>query len=219
MDSASEAPKVLVICARRYNGFELWNGLKALVDRGIKFELTSVSKHIEDEVTAEPRRVLRTYHEVTDAEVSEFAGLMVISGNRIDTQAHYDDKQVQHLVDEFNAAGKPIAAICVSVPTIRRAARAKRVAFYPLIRSRQLLTYAGAILSTKSVEVDRNLVTAEHQMATKLWGSSFAKLIMGEEASPGIVDSHYVPAPRLKRPDPEIQRLRDSKIRPVQVES
>jgi putative intracellular protease/amidase len=197
---------VLVVCARRYNGHELWTALGVIRSRGHTFELISTDYVIQDEITMRPNRIKRTIDEVPN--VANFDALMIVSGNMKDTEAYWTDSRVLSYVTEANDRSLPIAAVCCSVPTIREAARDKRVSFFPLIRSRQLLEGAGAVLQTVALTVDQNLVTAEHQMASQMWAEEFCNLIEGLPQEYFFVDSGYTPKGRERMPIPEVEALR-----------
>ncbi len=199
--------KVLIVVARRYNGHELWTALGILNEAGIEFEIISTETLIKDEVTFRENTIERTISDVDPEEMDEFDGLMIISGNMDDTELYWTHRRVLKYVAAANEEDKPIAAICCSVPTIRYAAEGKKVSYYPLIRSREHLTRAGAFPQTISVTVDANLVTAEHQMQTQTWVEQYVRLLKGEESDLGLVDSGFTPEgvkqralhPRLER--------------------
>jgi len=199
---------VLVVCARRYNGHELWTALGVIKQRGHTFELISTDYVIQDEITLRPNRIKRVIAEVSPNEMDSFDAFMIVSGNMKDTEAYWRDNRVLSYITEADGRGLPIAAICCSVPTIRGAAAEKKVSFFPLIRSRQLLEEAGAVLQTVALTVDKNLVTAEHQMASQMWAEEFCNMIEGKPQQYTFVDSGYTPKGRERMPIPEVEALR-----------
>lgn len=201
---------VLVVCARRYNGHELWTALGVIKQRGHTFELVSTDYIIQDEITMRPNRIKRIVDEVSPSEIREgkFNAFMIVSGNMDDTEAYWKHSRVLAYIDAANFKGLPIAAICCSVPTIREAARDKKVSFFPLVRSRHLLTEAGAILQTVALTTDQNLVTAEHQMASQMWAEDFCNMIEGKPPIYNLTDSGYVPKGHERMPIPEVEALR-----------
>lgn len=208
---------VLVVCARRYNGHELWTALGVIKQRGHTFELISTDKIIQDEITMQPNKIKRTISEVDPVEIKNgaFDAFMIVSGNMADTEAYWKHDRVLSFIEAANEADLPIAAICCSVPTVRWAATEKKVSFFPLVRSRQLLTEAGAILQTVALTRDQNLVTAEHQMASQMWAEEFCNLIEGKESEYTFSDSGYVPKGRERMPIPEVEKLRVQMGRPA----
>jgi hypothetical protein len=178
----------------------------------LAFEVISSAYNIEDEVTGQPNYIQRVLNDITADDLREdFDGLMIVSGNMADTEAYWKDPKVLSLVHTAHEMGVPLAAICCSVPTIRDAAEGKKVSFFPLIRSRQLLSDAGAILQTVACTVDEPLVTAEHQMATQMWANAFSDIMLGRPHSVKLVDSGYMPKGRPRKPIPEIETLRRAK--------
>ncbi len=199
--------KVLVVCAQRYNGHELWTLLGVLQEAGFGYEVLSTATLIEDEITYQPNIIERTIAEVED--ITDFDGIAFVSGNMKDTEAYWDNPRTLDYVRQAHERDIPIAAICCSVPTIRQAAEGKKVSYFPLLRSTERLELAGAIPQTVSITVDGKLVTAEHQMATQTWAESFVKVLNDEEVELGLTDSGFMPGGREKKPDPDLQRLRD----------
>jgi putative intracellular protease/amidase len=199
---------VLVVCARRYNGHELWTALGVIQQRGHTFELISTDYVIQDEITMQPNRIKRTIDDVAAIEMNDFDAFMIVSGNMKDTEAYWKDDRVLKYIDVANASAKPIAAICCSVPTVRQAATGKKVSFFPLVRSKQLLSEAGAVLQTVALTVDQNLVTAEHQMASQMWAEEFCNMIEGKPPEYTFVDSGYTPKGRERMPIPIVEELR-----------
>lgn len=200
--------KVQVVCARAYNGHELWTALGVIRHNDIQFSLASTDYIIQDEVTGQKNRIKQLVDDdlIISADICD--GLMIVSGNMKDTEAYWTDKRILKTVDAFNEAGKAVAAICCSVPTIRFAAKNKRVSFFPLIRSRTLLQDAGAIIQTVAMTRDENLVTAEHQMASEVWAEEFCNLLHGRPQQHFFHDSGFVPRGRERKPIPELEDLK-----------
>jgi len=199
--------QVLIVVARRYNGHELWTTLGVLQQRGHKFEVISTHTLIADEVTGQKNRIKRTLDDVPD--LNGFDALMFVSGNMADTELYWRNPTTLAYVDEAIVRNLPIAAICCSVPTIRKAAKGKKVSFFPLVRSRELLSNEGAVLQTVALTVDGKLVTAEHQMATQMWVEAFCDVLENKDPNVRLVDSGYVPKGLPRRPDPDLEKLRD----------
>lgn len=184
---------VLVITSRRYNGHELWTALIVMQERGHTFEVVSTGKTIRDEKTKKANTIERLVYDVTPKELEKFNGLLVISGNPQDTEAYWTDKHVKLLVETADDLKQGIGGICAGVPTVRYAAKGKRVSFFPLAKSRELLMRAEAILTTLTLSVDDRLVTAEHQMATEMWAEEFCNVLEGKATQYKFVDSGYTP--------------------------
>lgn len=198
----------MIVCARRYNGHELWTAFGVLKERGHTFDVISTDYVIQDEITLKPNRIKLTVNDVDHFDGDKYDAFMIVSGNMADTEAYWKHPKVLTYIKEANELGKPIAAICCSVPTIREAAKDKHVSFFPLIRSRELLTNAGAILNTTALTRDQNLVTAEHQMATEMWAEEFCGLMEGLPPKYNLQDSGFVPKGRERKPIPAVENIR-----------
>lgn len=68
--------KVLVICARRYNGHELWGLLKRLRVHDHSFEVVSSATIIRDELSMQPNTINRTFYDFDPGrEIPPFNGV------------------------------------------------------------------------------------------------------------------------------------------------
>lgn len=201
--------KVLVTCAKRYNGHELWTALGIIQRRGHQFEVVSQETTIRDEITLRPNTIERPVYGVGTCELEDqFDAMMVVSGNMSDTEAYWTDDHVLALIDKTEKLERPLAAICCSVPTVRFAANGKKVSYFPLIRSRKLLLQAGAILNKVSITADGNLITAEHQMGSERWANAFCDMLDGNEPRVGLVPSDFPDPSRERRPIAALERLK-----------
>lgn len=199
--------KVLVICARKYNGHELWTTLGVLQERGHSFEVVSTDLIIKDEKTFQSNVVERRVYDIDPSKVQTFDGLIVVSGNMADTEAYWDDKHVQSLVGEMRQLSRPVAAICCSVPTLAPICAGVKVSFFPLIRSRKRMLAVGAIPTNVALTVDQGIATAEHQMASMMWAHEIANLLENKPPQFSFVDSGYTPKGRPRRMPKEVEAM------------
>ena len=170
---------LLVACARRYNGHELWTLLGILKSRGHTFEVVSQETTIRDEITLQPNTIERTLYDVHPDEVNDFDAFCVVSGNMKDTEAYWEDPKMLQILSNFDAEEKIMAAICCSVPTLAPIARGVKVSPFPLIRSKFRLKQFGALLQTVSLTVDGRFITAENQMFTQMWAEEICNALEG----------------------------------------
>jgi putative intracellular protease/amidase len=167
---------ILIICDRRYNALQFWNSLRILKRRGHAFEVVSSSLQIMPEDNSQHVSQIRnTIHTV---DPSQFAALMFISGHPKDTRSYWRDSTVSRIVQEFK--GKPAAAICAAVPSIRYLCKGHEVTCYPSQDVRDMLVVAGATLVDVTVCVDGPIVTAENEQATDTWVNAFADVLEGK---------------------------------------
>lgn len=201
--------RLLVACAKRYNGHELWTLLGILRERGHKFEVVSQEKLIRDELTLRPNSLERTLYEVPLSDAQKFDAFCIVSGNMADTEAYWTDSKMEELLHEFKEREKTLAAICCSVPTLAPVAKGIRVSYFPLVRSRQRLERAGAILEPTSLTVDQNVATAENQMITEMWAHEICNLLESKPTQYSFVPTSFMPKGRPRRLPPEIQSMID----------
>lgn len=202
---------LLVICAKRYNGHELWTLLGVLQARGHSFEVVSQATLIKDELTLRPNTIARTVWEVKPSEeVDKFDGVIVVSGNMSDTEAYWKDTHVEEILKTFKSADKVVAAICCSVPTLAPVARDVKVSFFPLMRSKHRLRDYGAILQTTSLTVDGKMITAENQMMSEMWGEEICNVLEGKPLQHVLYDSGFVPKGSERRMSPEVREAIDA---------
>lgn len=201
-----DKPRILVVCARRYNGHELWTALGIFKRRGYAFDVASTELLIKDELTFQPNTIPRKVYDypATAETFQKYVALVVVSGNMGDTEAYWEDPHVQSLVKVADTEAKVVAAICCSVPTLWQVVQDTKVSFFPLQRSRRRLQAGGAILQNVAVTVDKNKVTAEHQMATQMWAEEICNRIEGKPQHYTFVDSGFRPKGHERKFTPEI---------------
>ncbi len=156
----------------------------------------------------QPNKITLLVDDIDPYDMARYQGVMIVSGNMADTENYWNYRRVQTVFDNANAADLAIAAICCSVPAIRNVARGKKVSFFPLVRSRDLLKRAGAILQTVALTRDKNLVTAEHQMASQMWADEFCNLLEGKPPEYVLHDSGFVPHGHERRPIPILEEIK-----------
>lgn len=199
--------KLLVICAKRYNGHELWTLLGVLQERGHEFEVVSQETTIRDELTLRPNTIERTVYNVEDTE--DFDAVCVVSGNMLDTEAYWKDIHVIELLKAFDDAMKVCAAICCSVPTLAPILNGVRVSYFPLLRSRHRLQDHSAILQNTSMTVDGRFITAENQMITEMWAEEICNVLENKPQVHKFVDSGFVPKGIERRMQPVVRAAID----------
>ncbi len=199
--------KLLVICAKRYNGHELWTLLGVLQERGHEFEVVSQELLIRDELTLQPNTIERTVYDVDNTY--QFDGVVVVSGNMKDTEAYWDDKSVLGILDEFKSRGCVMAAICCSAPTLARVAKGKRLSYFPLVRAKHRLLHYGAIPSNTSITVDGRFVTAENQMMAEMWAEEICNVLEDKPLQHVMTDSGFVPRGHERKMLPEVRAAID----------
>lgn len=188
--------KLLVICAKRYNGHELWTLLGIVQKRGHTFEVVSQDTLIKNELTLQPNTIARRVWDVNLTETDKFDAVVVVSGNMSDTEAYWKDDHVIKLLQTFREEDKLCAAICCSVPTLAPICAGVKVSFFPLMRSRDRLRKYKADLQTTSLSVDKQYggtITAENQMMSWMWAEEICNHLEGKPQQHVFHDSGFVP--------------------------
>lgn len=200
---------LLVICAKRYNGHELWTLLGVLQERGHEFEVVSQATLIKDELTLRPNLIERTVWDVSPEEHRKYDAVCVVSGNMADTEAYWSDDHVISILKRFRHEDKICAAICCSVPTLAPICKDVKVSFFPLMRSKHRLKDYGAVLQNTSLTVDQKTVTAENQMITQMWAEEICNLLEGKDPQYHFQDSGFTPKGTERRMSPEVRESID----------
>jgi len=203
---------LLVICAKRYNGHELWTLLGVLQERDYEFEVVSQALLIRDELTLKPNTIERTVYDVSPDEIREekFAAVCVVSGNMSDTEAYWTDPHVLNLLQAAREINLVVAAICCSVPTLAPVCKDVAVSYFPLMRSRYRLRDFGAVLRNTSLTVDGHTVTAENQMITQMWAEEICNLLEGKPQQYQMEDSGFTPKGSERKMDPLVRAAIDA---------
>lgn len=214
--------KLLIICAKRYNGHELWTLLGVLQKRGHWFEVVSQDTLIKDELTLRPNTIERKVWDVSPEEYANYDAVVVVSGNMSDTEAYWTDEHVIKILKAFKEGDKLCAAICCSVPTLAPIAEGAKVSFFPLMRSRDRLRRYKAILQTTSLTVDRDkkLITAENQMISMMWSEEICNFLEGKDPEHVFYDSGWTPKGSERRMSPEVRSAIDeARGYPMQIKN
>lgn len=204
--------KVLIVIAHHYNGNELWTTLGVLKRKSIRYFIISRKKEISDEITGFTVFAHDVIENFSLKNLKDFKAVIFIGGAVVDTEKYWYDEDVQTLVTEAMKLNLLLAGICGSVPIIRKAAKGKKVSLFPLIRTKEILRRAGAILTTQSLTIEPNLITAENQMVTQTWIECIVKTLYGEDVSLGWHDIGDITLRGIKprKPDFDMQRMRNT---------
>jgi hypothetical protein len=204
---------LLVICAKRFNGHELWTLLGIVQKRGHTFEVVSQDTLIKNELTLRPNTIKRTVWNVDpEKEVLNYDAVVVVSGNMNDTEAYWKDPHVEKILKIFRKSEKLCAAICCSVPTLAPICAGVKVSFFPLMRSRDRLLRYDADLQTTSLSIDKQFggtITAENQMMSWMWAEEICNHLEGKPPQHVLHDSGWSPKGSERKMSPEVRKAID----------
>ena len=83
------------------------------------------------------------------------------------------------------------------------------MSYFPLVKSRDILTLAGAILQEVGLTVDQNLVTAENEMMSRPWAEAFRDMLLGKQPFvPELIPSGHHPKRIPRRGNAIMEALR-----------
>ena len=165
-----------------------------------------------EEDKSKAHRLERTVDDLQDVDPKWYSGLMIISGNPKDTENYYTHHTVVHLVTELHKLKRPLAGICAAVPALAPAVKGRKVSWFPLQKSRNILVSAGAILTEVGLSVDGHLITAENEWVTGLWAAAFRDMVLNKEPYiPKLTPSGLHPKHIPRKDIPELERLKSKK--------
>jgi len=107
--------------------------------------------------------------------VLEFDALVLVGGSG--AQQYFRDPMLHQVSQDFNQAGKLIAAICIA-PTILANAgllKGRKVTAYS--SEEQVLRFAGVTWSRLAVEIDENIITANGPQSSKEFGEKIVEVL------------------------------------------
>jgi putative intracellular protease/amidase len=196
---------VLVVCTKSFNPNELWPALRTMRKRGHTFEVVSTQLLVEEEKGS---RVIQLEHTIDDIDYEGFDGLLVIAGDPKDRYEQWENKKLEQIVARADERHDVLGAICTAVPSIRGAVRGKQVSFFPLVRAKELLGRAGAILTTLTVVRDDNIVTAEFEAAAHIWIDEFCNALEGIPPQYVGQDTGFSPKGGPRKPIQALENLK-----------
>lgn len=198
---------VLIVCAKIYNGKELWSAIKVLQEHNRTFVITSHERVITEEQTSKRNLISIPIYDVVQ---KDYSGLLVISGPLPIVKFFWKDTSLIFLISSFHQVDKPVGAICCAAPCMSYISQDEEMSSYPYAECREWISINGAIPSGKVITISGKKVTAENEMAATTWAEIFCKLLNGEEVEDTYVASGFDGAQRKRKLDPEIAKFVDS---------
>jgi protease I len=152
--------RILIIATDRFEESELFDPREALLAKGAAVTLASLdTAPILATVHDEPGRTIAPDILIGDADEEDYDALLIPGGVGNPDKLRTDEAAVA-LVRAFDAAGKPVAAICHGPWMLAEAGivAGRTVSPWPSIRTD--LRNAGATIVDCEVAVDGNLITS-----------------------------------------------------------
>lgn len=152
--------RILIIATDRFEESELFDPRETLLAKGASVTLASLARDpILGTVHDEPGRTITPDMLIADADPVDYDALLLPGGVGNPDKLRTEEAAVA-LVRAFNAAGKPVAAICHGPWMLAEAGivNGRTVSPWPSIRTD--LRNAGANIVDEEVAVDGNLITS-----------------------------------------------------------
>jgi len=155
-----DGAKILIMATNRFEESELFGPREILVGRGAKVSLASLDR---DEIMAtvhdDPGKRITPDLTIAEARVENYDALLLPGGVGNPDRLRMDEAAVA-LIKAFDAAGKPIGAICHAPWLLAEAdvLRGKRATSWPSIRTD--IRNAGAEVVDEAAVTDGHLVTS-----------------------------------------------------------
>lgn len=180
--------KILILTGDCAEDYEVKVPQQSLQMLGYQVDIAAPNKKAGDmlQLLVHDFTTLDTYIELTghrtpvdisvdEAKADNYAGLVVPGGRAPEYIRMYSD--TIKLVQDFFAAGKPVAVICHGLQLLAAAKvlEGYRVTSYPACAAECLL--AGADWQSEPVMVDKNLVTAQAWPNHPAWLRAFVELL------------------------------------------
>ena len=173
--------RVLIVATDGFEEWELFGPRQILQQRGAKVLLASLTRDpIQATVHDDPGKTIRPDLTVEQARAEDFDALVLPGGVRNPDQLRLHSEVID-LVRAFDAARKPIAAICHGPWLLVEAdiLRGKTATSWPSIRTD--LRNAGATVLDQPAVTDGNIVTSRNPDDVEAFTDALIKLI--DEAS------------------------------------
>jgi len=167
---------LFVIAPERFRDEELQEPKRALEEHGATVTVASTRPGTATGMLGARVAVACT---IQQADAASFDALVLAGG--AGAPAHlWDSEPLRALAKALHAAGKPIAAICLSPPVLARAGilTGKRATTFPADRAIVELKRGGATYVKEPVVLDGTIVTASGPEAAAAFGETLARLLM-----------------------------------------
>jgi protease I len=152
--------KILIMATDGFEQSELFGPREILIDHGAEVKLASPDlKPIQATVHDDPGKTIRPDVTIEDARAADFDALVLPGGVR-NPDALRTNKAAIALIRDFDARGKPIAAICHGPWLLVEAdlVKGRTVTGWPSIRT-DLLNAGGNVVD-QPVATDGNIITS-----------------------------------------------------------
>lgn len=117
---------------------------------------------------------------IADAKADDYAGVVLCGGSSV-PEFFWNDKKLQELVTAFAAAGKVVAAICLSTVVLAKAKllAGREATVYFLPQAIEELKQAGAKYVKETLLIHNNIILAEGPPDSQRFGQAIRAALAG----------------------------------------
>src|SRR5215510_1867724 len=155
-----EGKKVLMVIPHtQFSDEEFFEPKKILEDEGAKVVVASTTAKL---CRGMKGGVAQAEVAIGDAKADDYAGIVLCGGSSV-PEFFWNDKKLQELVAAMSAAGKLVAAICLSTVVLAKAKllAGREATVYFLPQAIDELTKGGARYVQETLLVQNNIIMAE----------------------------------------------------------
>src|SRR5436190_16165221 len=161
---------LIVIPHTQFRDEEFFEPKKILEDEGAKMVVASTSVRI---CRGMKGGTAQSDIAIADAKADDYAGIVLCGGTSV-PDFFWNDKKLQELVAAMSAAGKLVAAICLSTVVLAKAKllAGQEATVYFLPQAIEELKNAGAKYVKKTLIIHNNIILAEGPPDSQRFGQA-----------------------------------------------
>jgi protease I len=168
---------LMVIPHTQFRDEEFFEPKKILEDEGAKVVVASTTVRM---CRGMQGGVAQAEIAIADAKADDYAGIVVCGGSSV-PEFFWNDKKLQELVAAMAAAGKIVAAICLSTVVLAKAKllAGREATVYWLPQAIEELKTAGATYVRETLLIHNNIILAEGPPDSQRFGQAVRTALAG----------------------------------------
>ncbi|HEY2384020.1 MAG TPA: DJ-1/PfpI family protein [Terriglobia bacterium] len=173
-----EGKKVLIVIPHtQFRDEEFLEPKKILEDEGARIVIASTSVRT---CRGMKGTVAQSEIAIADAKADDYSAIIVCGGSSV-PEFFWKDKKLQELVAAMSAAGKIVAAICLSTVVLAKANLLKglEATVYFLPQAIEALKEAGAHYVKETLIIHKNIILAEGPPDSQRFGQAIRSAMLG----------------------------------------
>jgi protease I len=168
---------LMVIPHTQFRDEEFFEPKKTLEDEGAKIVVASTTARMCRGIKG---GVVQADIAIADAKADDYAGVVLCGGLSV-PDFLWNDKKLQELVTAVAAAGKVVAAICLSTVVLAKAKllAGREATVYFLPQAIEELKQAGAKYVNETLLIHNNIILAEGPLDSQRFGQAIRAALAG----------------------------------------